>query len=331
MAISWVGIYYMHSNGESPAQTLAAVQAAMTRLVTRFQCFENDGQLITAVGTAGGKVWVELASSVFSGTSGYNATNLATIVNATKNNVNVEGYFSNDEVDLKGFSVSVLQTAYADFKALTAKPLAMTIRYPQRFSGPNGRQYVDASPFTCDIIMHDPYNIPYGNAASIGAETQDVVAIPTRAGRPVYTIIQSFGWGTTFSPPYGRIPTVQEMRDMGTGAVTKGATNLWIYTNNGNVESPPNNPMANFNAACWNVLDSILTDWGAAVLPPDPPAGGGLGRFRITRAPLAPLPLAGVMFGYKFLERRGRLMQQAKRDQLRKAARAEQARRATRC
>ena len=135
----------------------------------------------------------------------------------------LQGWVGWDEPDLRRTPVAEMQKFYdAIRKKDAAHPILCTIRYPWK---PSGLPYV---PFP-DVVGVDPYLVPYGPPAQTGTETASAVAVVNP--KPTHTDIQTFNWGTTFTPP-GRIPTIQEVEVMGTTSIqaqTHAQKGVWCY------------------------------------------------------------------------------------------------------
>lgn len=259
----WVGVYY---------PDVGDVASYIAKGVTRFHCYEVNLALMDEVLAAGGKAWVEV-SGAFPDHVNYNQTNLDNIVNAVKNHPALEGYFTGDEPDLNGTSLSGMISAYNRIHALDTNAshlVAMAVRYPYRdgsggthagatHSNPNGYQYLQA----CDVVMLDYYVFPFAPNSDEGVEVERTVNVS--GGRLVRPIIGLFSWGDTFGPnpdPHGNggYPNTADSIEMGVSARENGADDLWIWVDDDMLPEVVTN------------LGTITAAWGAAAATLMPPA-----------------------------------------------------------
>lgn len=126
------------------------------------------------------------------------------------------GWYLADEPDFQGIPAAVLERAHRFVKNLDPyHPTSLVVGNPE-----NAGRYAGA----CDIIMNDPYPIPWAPIAAVGEATDRMVR-ETGGKLPVWVVLQAFG----SQEVWRREPLPAEARVMAYQALIHGANGIQCF------------------------------------------------------------------------------------------------------
>jgi len=122
-----------------------------------------------------------------------------------------------------------LETRYAKIKKVTTRPVMATLVGWSADSSAERQDFLEALSGSFDVLNLDYYPVPCGDMANVSEVARDLTNIGQQDG---WFTLQVFDW-TAYNDPVcdnGRLPTEDEMLQMGRDALDHGAHNIMLYS-----------------------------------------------------------------------------------------------------